>query len=139
MERTISIAEARQRLPDLANRVAFGKERYVVERRGKPLVALISATEYRQLLELLGRTGLHDEIRGIPVRMRFDGEYYCVSEDVLDLYGIGDTPEEARQDYWLAMQDYYADLSANADRLTERLQKHLAILRPIFAESPGEG
>jgi len=139
MERTIGIAEARQSLPDLVNQVAFGKERYVVERRGKPLAALISAVEYRQLLELLGRIGLNDEIHGIPVRVRFDGERYCVSEDVLDLYGIGDTLEEARQDYWLAAQDYYADLSANADRLAGHLQEHLTILRRVFTDSKGEG
>jgi hypothetical protein len=66
------------------------------------------------------------------MRLHFDGERYWVSDDDLDLYGVGDTIEDARQDYWLAAQDYYADLSANADRLASRLQVHLEILRRVF-------
>jgi prevent-host-death family protein len=133
MQQSIGIAAARQSLPDLVNQVAFGKTRYVVERRGKPLAALISAEEYRQIMALLRDGGLSDRLHGISVRLRFDGERYWVSDNDLDLYGVGDTIEDARQDYWLAAQDYYADLSANADRLTSRLQVHLEILRRVFA------
>ena len=69
------------------------------------------------------------------IRLRFDVERYWVSDDDLDLYGVGDTIADARQDYWLAAQDYYADLSANADRLTSRLQVHLEVLhRVLLAE-----
>jgi prevent-host-death family protein len=46
MEKTIGIAKARDGFSELVNRVAFGGERYVVEHRGKPLAALISANEY---------------------------------------------------------------------------------------------
>ena len=137
MEKTIGIADARDGFAELVNRVAFGRERFVVERRGKPLAALISATEYHALLKLLGEVGISDEVRGIPVRIRFDGEQYFVSDDVLDLYGVGDTPEEAQQDYDVAMSDYYADLSANADHLAGHLQEHLVVLRRIFATSAG--
>ena len=134
MEKTIGIAEARESLSDLVNRVAFGRERFVVERRGKPLATLISAAEYRHLLEFLGSAGASDEIHGIPVRIRCDGERYFVSDDALDLYGVGDTTEKAREDYWLAAQDYYADLTANADRLAPPLQEHLVLLRRVFGE-----
>ncbi|MCX6030158.1 MAG: type II toxin-antitoxin system prevent-host-death family antitoxin [Chloroflexi bacterium] len=133
MQQSIGIAEARQNLPDLVNQVAFGKTRYVVERRGKPLAALISAEEYRQIMALLGDGGISDRLHGIPVRVRFDGERYWVGDNDLDLYGVGDTIEDARQDYWLAAQDYYADLSANAGHLASPLQAHLEILRRIFA------
>lgn len=138
MEKTIGIAKAREGFSELINRVAFGGERYMVERRGKPLAALISATEYQQLVKLLAEAGVNDEVHGIPVRIRFDGEQYFVSDEVLDLYGVGRTLDEAREDYWLAVQDYYEDLLANADRLASHLQKHLDFLRKIFAEDTGE-
>lgn len=134
MEKAIGIAKAREGFSELVNRVAFGGERYMVERRGKPLAALISATEYHQLMELLEEVGINDEVHGIPVRVRFDGERYFVSDDVLDLYGVGKTPDEGRQDYWLAVQDYYDDLSANADCLAGHLQEHLAFLRQVLAK-----
>ncbi len=133
MQKTIGIAKARESFSELVNRVAFGEDRYMVERRGKPLVALISVTEYHQLLALLAEAGVNDEVRGIPVHVRFDGARYFVSNDVLDLYGVGKTLEEARGDYWLAVQDYYDDLLANADKLAGHLPKHLAFLREVFA------
>jgi prevent-host-death family protein len=132
MEKTIGISKARDGFSELVNRVAFGGERYVVERRGKPLAALISADEYHQLTELLAEAGIIDEVHGIPVRIRFDGERYFVSDDQLDLYGAGATLGDARQDYWLAVQDYYADLSANEPHLAEYLQEHMTFLRQIF-------
>jgi prevent-host-death family protein len=138
MEKAIGIAKARESFSELVNRVAFGGERYVVERRGKPLAVLVSATEYQQLMDLLAEAGINDEVHGIPVLVRFDGERYFISDDVLDLYGVGRTLDEAREDYWLAVQDYYEDLSANADRLAGHLQEHLAFLRRIFADDHGE-
>jgi len=38
---TIPISEARERLADLGNRAALRGERVIVERRGKPLFALV--------------------------------------------------------------------------------------------------
>jgi hypothetical protein len=115
--------------------VAFGGERYVVERRGKPLAALIAADEYRQLTELLAKAGLNDEVCGIPVRIRYDGDQYFVSDDRLDLYGVGASIDEARQDYALAVQEYYANLLENADRLARPLAEHLAYLRQVLGEA----
>lgn len=97
-EKRIGMAKAREGLADLINEVAYGGERYVVERRGKPLAALIGVDEYRQLTELLAESGVNAEVRGIPVRIRYDGELYFVNEDRLDLYGAGATLQEARED-----------------------------------------
>ncbi len=138
MERKIGVAEARESFSDLVNRAAYGNERFVVERRGKPLVALISATEYRQFLDLLSREGVSCAVHGVPARLRFDGERYFVSADDLDLYGVGDTPEEAREDLWMATQDYYTDLATHADTLASHMQLHLALLRPLFAQAEGD-
>jgi prevent-host-death family protein len=41
----VTTAEARQRLAELLNRVAFGKERFVVTRHGKELVAIVPLEE----------------------------------------------------------------------------------------------
>ena len=131
MEKTIGIAKARENFAELVNQVAFGGQRYVVERRGKPLAAVIGAAEYSELMRLLEESGVNDEIHGIPVRIRFDGERYFVTDDRLDLYGVGGSPEEAKQDYWLAVRDYYEDLT-NAEHLADRLQEHLIFLRQIL-------
>ena len=134
MTKNIGIAKARQGFSELVNRVAFGGERYLVERRGKPLAALIGADEYRQLTELLAKTGVTDEVHDIPVRIRFDGSQYFVSDERLDLYGVGNSIDEAREDYCLAVQDYYADLSANAGHLARPLQEHLSYLRQVLGQ-----
>jgi prevent-host-death family protein len=134
MAKTIGIAKAREELADLVNQVAFGGERYVVERRGKPLAVLIGADEYRQLTELLADAGVNDQIRGIPVRIRFDGAQYFVSDERLDLYGVGASIDEARADYEVAANDYYADLLQNADRLAQPLREHLAYLRQVLGQ-----
>ena len=132
MQNTISIAQAREGFADLVNRVTFGRERFVVERRGKPVAALMNASEYQQIMTLLAEGGINDQIHGIPVLVRFDGERYFISDDVVDLYGVGDTIENAREDYWLAAQETYFDLTAHADKLAPHLEQQRAFLRDIF-------
>jgi len=133
METSIGIAEARESFSEIVNRAVYRGERFLVERRGKPLAAVISAAEYREIVRLLSESGVSHDIHGIPVRIRYDGDRYFISDDVVDLYGVGATLEEARQDYWTAVQDYYADLSANADKLADSLKVHLAYLQGVFA------
>jgi len=41
--------------------------------------------------------------------------------------------EEAKQDYWTAVQEYYADLSTKANSLVVYLQELLDFLRKVFA------
>lgn len=41
----ITTAEARQHMAELVNRAAFGKERFVVTRHGKALVAIVPLEE----------------------------------------------------------------------------------------------
>ena len=40
-DETLSTAEARERFSEVLNRASFGKERVVLTRRGKPLVAVV--------------------------------------------------------------------------------------------------
>lgn len=41
----VSVAEAKQHLADLLGRVAYGKERVTITRRGKPMVVLVPPDE----------------------------------------------------------------------------------------------
>ncbi|MGX1268518.1 type II toxin-antitoxin system Phd/YefM family antitoxin [Streptomyces phaeoluteigriseus] len=45
----IPVTQARAELADLINRVVYGGERVVVTRHGKPLVALVSASDLDRL------------------------------------------------------------------------------------------
>lgn len=60
----VPISEARERLADLGNRVAFRGERVVVERRGKELFALVPIED----VELLER--IEDEMDLAAIRRR---------------------------------------------------------------------
>ena len=130
---TIGTTEVRDRLAHVLNEVAYGSQRYIVERRGKALAAIIPAGEYEALLEMLTDAGVRGEIHGIEVQIRFDGDRYFISDDQFDLYGEGHTLEAARLDYWLAVQDYRADLEADADRLAPYLADRLTRLHAILA------
>lgn len=46
---SLSTVEARDRLSEVINRAAFGKERVVLTRRGKPLVALVPIEDVEAL------------------------------------------------------------------------------------------
>jgi len=52
-ERTLGSSEAREAFPDLVARAAYAHERVVIERRGRPMAALISVEELRLFERLL--------------------------------------------------------------------------------------
>ena len=49
MGKTVSAAQAKARFSDLVARVAVAGERFVIERRGKPVAALISIEDLKRL------------------------------------------------------------------------------------------
>jgi len=58
----IPVTQARAALADLINRVVYGRERVVVTRHGKPLVALVSAADLERLEALdRGEQAAEDE------------------------------------------------------------------------------
>jgi len=128
----ISAADARDKLSQVINEVAYGGQQYTVQRHGKPLAVLISVPNYQTLISLLSEAGVRSEIHGIPVHIRFDGDHFFISDDRFNLRGKGPTLDAARNDYWLAVQDYYTDLQADDPRLAPYLAAdHLAQLEPI--------
>jgi len=49
MEETVSTLEIRQRLGDLLNRVALRHDQFVIERKGKPLAAMVPVERLEQM------------------------------------------------------------------------------------------
>lgn len=45
MTKRVSSAEAKAKLPELIGKVAHGGERFIIERRGKPMAALVPVGE----------------------------------------------------------------------------------------------
>ena len=49
MAKRVSAAKAKAHLSDLIAEVAFGGEHYIIERRGRPLAALVSVSDLERL------------------------------------------------------------------------------------------
>jgi len=64
----ITTAEARTRMAELLNRAAYGKERFVVTRHGKALVAIVPLEEVTLL----------DRLRGLLARKDFEAALAAV-------------------------------------------------------------
>lgn len=60
MLRKISTADARKKLANIVNRVAFGKEAFVLTRRGEALAALVSVEDLKLLQEIEERMDVDD-------------------------------------------------------------------------------
>ena len=45
----MSVADAKKRLSELMSRVAYKSERFIIQRRGKPMAALVSAEDLARL------------------------------------------------------------------------------------------
>ncbi len=52
MEKTVSMAQAKSHLSELVGRAAYHDERFVLERRGRPLAILLGVNEYERLRAL---------------------------------------------------------------------------------------
>lgn len=46
---SVNVSAARSKFQELLNRVCFGRERIVVERRGKPIAAIVSIEDLKRL------------------------------------------------------------------------------------------
>ena len=59
---TVSVREAKARFSELSNRVVWGGERFIIERHGKPFVALVSVDDLRRLETLEERLSVQQEL-----------------------------------------------------------------------------
>jgi len=48
----LSVAEARSRFSDILNRAAYAGQRFIVERRGRPIAVILNMEEYQRFVEL---------------------------------------------------------------------------------------
>jgi len=60
MLRKISTADARRKLANIVNRVAFGKEAFVLTRRGEALAALVSVDDLKLLQKMEEQMDIED-------------------------------------------------------------------------------
>jgi len=56
MPTIVSAAEAKRKFSELIGRAAYGHERIIIERKGKPMAAIIGIEDLRCLEALEGRT-----------------------------------------------------------------------------------
>jgi len=59
----ISVAEARGNFSEVLGRAAFGRERIIVERRGKPIAAVVPIEDLQRLEELEDQAALAELLR----------------------------------------------------------------------------
>ena len=60
MLKKISTADARKKFSNIINRVAFGKESFILTRRGEALAALVSVEDFKLLQEMEDRMDVQD-------------------------------------------------------------------------------
>ncbi|MCI0585688.1 MAG: type II toxin-antitoxin system Phd/YefM family antitoxin [Planctomycetes bacterium] len=58
MTERVSTIDVRQRIGDLLNRVALRNDEFIIERKGKPLAALVSVERLAQMRRFARRQGL---------------------------------------------------------------------------------
>jgi prevent-host-death family protein len=80
MVKKLPALKARQNLGQVMNEVALRGDEYIVERAGKPLVAIISMDRYRSIEQ--NRAAALDSLTGIWGKMK--GEKPQVIEDTID-------------------------------------------------------
>lgn len=70
------------------------------------------------------------EIYGIPVIIEYDEDgTIIITDDIINMYGVGDTITEAIKDYKDTIKEYYKDLKENEGMLGHNLRQHLEYLR----------
>ncbi|WP_375430003.1 type II toxin-antitoxin system Phd/YefM family antitoxin [uncultured Friedmanniella sp.] len=84
MSSEIPVTEARAQFSELVNRVGYGRERIVLTRHGRPLVALVPAADLERLEELRTDTAASVvlDLSAQPERQR--SSYEIAAEDSSD-------------------------------------------------------
>lgn len=79
---TLSTGAARDKFAEVLNRAAFGKERVVLTRRGKPLVAVVPIEDV-ELLEALEDRADAEQARAALTAWRAEGSPSASLDEVL--------------------------------------------------------
>lgn len=87
VDATLTTVEARERFSEVVNRAAFGKERILLTRRGKPLVVMLPVAD----LEHLEALEEAEDIRAVQAakeEMARTGEKGMPLDEVLEEFGL---------------------------------------------------
>jgi prevent-host-death family protein len=90
---TVSAMNLRERIGDILNQVHYGKERFVIERRGEPVAAIVSIEEFERLerleqeyeIELLRLAKIAAEQEGVVPFSRLVEQYEALHGESLEL------------------------------------------------------
>ena len=75
----------------------------------------------------------HDVIFGIPVIIEYDEDNtIIITDDIINMYGVGDTITEAIKDYKSVVLSYFDDLKLNEKKLGQPLKTHLNYLKDMI-------
>jgi prevent-host-death family protein len=138
----ISTLDLRAHTGNVLNRVFQMKERFIVERKGQPMAALVSVDDFKRLERLENEQRepsvllWQSQTLKSPILLtveRAETGDVLVSDSALHLYGIGATLQEAVADYESMLLEDYETLSENSGRLSPKLQEHLSCLKLIVA------
>jgi len=84
------------------------------------------AWQYREALDKAINTVLSPTIGR-------SGKQFIVEDEVIPLYGVGATPQEALEDYCSVVVEYYESLEEDENELGPSLRAQLEVLRRVFA------
>ncbi len=68
-------------------------------------------------------------ILGIPVTIEIDEDAIVVTDYTIHMYGVGNSIQEAIEDYKISIKAYLEELQEDEDRLSSNLKLHLYYLR----------
>ena len=71
-------------------------------------------------------------IFGIPVTIEIDEGSITVTDYIVHMYGVGNSIEEAVEDYKISIKAYFEELQKEEGTLGDNLKQHLCYLQNIF-------
>jgi len=117
---TVSVREAKARFSELSNRVVWRGERFIIERHGKPFVALVSVDDLKRLEEL----GEEEQAKGRPVYIPAPQEVVDMMDYFRERMRSQETEPPSLDDEFiggLTYREYFALSDAEAEALWNEL------------------
>jgi prevent-host-death family protein len=139
MPKRVSVATARSNLSELLNRVAYGGETVIIEARGKPKAALVSADS---ITGGTGKAGGQLIVTTPNVRSgkpHIAGRRITVSDVVIWHEHMRLTPQQIAADYDLSLAGLYAALSyyhIHRDEIEAEIEESIRFAEALQRQAP---
>lgn len=139
MPERVNVATARSNLSELLNRVAYGGETVIIEARGKPKAALVSADS---ITGDTGKAGGQLIVTTPNVRSgkpHIAGRRITVSDVAIWHEHIELTPRQIAADYDLSLAEVYAALTyyhTHRDEIEAEIKESLRFAESLRSQSP---